>query len=141
MFTNRAPDGVYPGEFIPLPEGTTTLLRGTNRLDAEPLVNVVEYADHYRVDLCVPGANREDILMTVTDHVLSISVVRMVVETVQRDEELHEFEELPICRRVLLPRDADTAFVSAQYNAGIVHLYVPKANGSLTPGMQKIALY
>jgi HSP20 family protein len=121
---------VYPGDYVPLlkAEEMQDELKFFNEGEMTfPSANITELADTYKVELAVPGAKREDFLIQADENILSVSVVHK--QLVQRNEEifqLHEFDYNCCKRYIVLPDDAGAEFVSAEYKAGILCLYVPK---------------
>ncbi len=93
------------------------------RMDTE------ETEDAYVFRLDAPGMNKDDIIVEINDHVLTVSGERkeQVKEeerdgkTVRREINYGRFE-----RKIELPQDADTDTVSSKYADGVLTITVPK---------------
>ena len=131
----------YPGEYMPMPQADLLLKLVNEEGGAKPLLNMIEYTDYYKLEVNIPGAKREDIYINVKDRILSVTVLFLAYENHQHGFQLQEFRKRSIKRHVLLPTDADTAFVSAEYKDGIVYLLLPKSQQDPVPGMQRIVVY
>jgi HSP20 family protein len=120
---------VYPGEYVPMPEVEALLeelmLAGNDSI-ATPPVNMDEFRDCYKLEVAVPGVSREDFFITVHNTTLSITVLHKEDKKVKKGLQIHEFETTCFERHLLLPENADTEFVSAEYNRGILSLHIPK---------------
>lgn len=121
---------IYPGGYVPLfnteevwkelghpGEGNVIL----------PPVNVTEFPDSFKIEAAIPGMKREDFLIDADNNVLSISVLHKECEReANKNFQLHEFNYNCFNRHVILPENADTEFVKAEYKSGILTIYVPK---------------
>lgn len=136
---------VYPGEYNP-PREVKSLVeelqtRG-RRFAPQPLVNMDEFKECFRIEVVVPGVKREDIFVFLHDNILSI-----VVPDKHREEfrikkmQIHEFDTKSFERHILLPDNADTEFISAEYKQGILSLYIPKSNKPSSPDTKQIIVY
>jgi HSP20 family protein len=121
---------IYPGEYIPLfnteevwkelghPQEGNMLL---------PPVNVTEFPDSFKIEAAIPGMKREDFLIDADNNVLSISVLHKEGRGGKKENfQLHEFNFNCFNRHVILPENADTEFVKAEYKNGMLTIYVPK---------------
>src|SRR5947208_1451693 len=124
---------IYPGEYIPMC-GVNALLNelkltGSNST-TQPLVNMDECKDCFRIHVVVPGARRENIITHVENNILSIVVLNRSTEEFNIEKpQIHEFNTECLQRHILLPDSADTEFVRAEYKQGILTIYIPKAHG------------
>jgi HSP20 family protein len=136
---------LYPGEYTPLPE--TELLFNKLRLtgkqaSSQPPLNMDEFNDHFSISVVVPGIQREDIYITVRENLLTIAILRkQSVTDMNRKNQIHEFDNGLQERHLLLPSNADSEFVSAEYNQGILNLQIPKSKKSLKTNNDHIAVY
>jgi len=143
--TNECP--VYPGEYVLLPEIKSRLDRfksGGKDTSVQLPVNMNEFPDCYRIEVAIPGAVREEILMDITDNVLSIVVFRkeIVGETVGKEVlQLHEFNDEPVERQILLPDDANAEFISAGFVNGILRLDIPKDYTQTRTNSNQVVVY
>lgn len=86
---------------------------------------------------------RENLLLKAYRSALSISVIYSDYEPdKQKNFRMHEFNfGRCFTRKIVLPDNADPAFISAEYKAGILHLYIPKSTHPLKWINKKIAIY
>ena len=134
----------YPGEYIPMSEAKAMLkeLKLTPKdFLAKPPVNMEEYKDCYKIDVIIPGVRREDIFIYVQDTILSIMVLHMACEEIKKKLQIHEFDIKGRERHILLPENADTEFVSAEYKQGILRLHIPKSLQPAATNFQQIVVY
>jgi len=99
-----------------------------NRLDnhtAFPKTNIVEFDDHYRLDLYVPGIAREDLKIDLENNRLTVS---KPVKQDKGDEKykLQEFGIDTFERSFTLSNDIDSGNIKAEYKNGILSLALPK---------------
>jgi HSP20 family protein len=119
----------YPGEYVPMP--ATRELQEKFSLaarvpDTKPLVNMDEYNDCFRIDVEVPGVKREEIFIHIQNPVLYITVLHHACVRPGGTVQLHEFENKCFERQIVLPENADTDFIAAEYRQGILSIYIPK---------------
>ncbi len=123
---------VYPGEYIPKEETELAMakLKTTGRIPyAVPLMNMDEYDGSYKIEIGLPGAFREDINIEVQENILSIIVLHNTKVTDKAGAwQVHEFESNFLERNIILPANADTEFIVAEYREGLLKLCVPKTN-------------
>lgn len=135
---------VYPGEYIPM-QGVEAMLEklllAGNDSVAKPLVNMDECRDFYKIEVAVPGVRREDFFITAHDTRLSIVVLHKEENNVKKGLQIHEFETACFERHLLLPENADSEFVSAEYNQGILSLQIPKTYQPSKAGISQIVVY
>ena len=92
-----------------------------------PAVNISESADHFHVELAVPGMKKEDFKLKLERDVLSISV-----EQVQQDQQQdrhyakREYSYSSFVRSFTLPETADQNGIEAKYNDGVLCIDIPK---------------
>lgn len=134
---------IYPGEYIPLPEHQALLeackVSGNN--SAVLHVNMDEYQDSFKIDITVPGVKREDIFIQVQDNILSLVVLHKENEEMRKKLQIHEYDADFLERQLVLPKNADTEFISAEYRQGILTLYIPKAEDPSCKNLQQIVIY
>lgn len=120
---------IYPGEYTPLP-GTEVLLKElTNKHRKsviKPLVNIDEFKDCFKIEVALPGIKREDIFIYAAGHSLSVLVWHKHSEELMKKLQVQEFDTDFLERHIRLPKDADTAFVCAEYREGILNLYIAR---------------
>jgi len=136
---------IYPGLYEPLPadgkESPCELDKKSTKVVA-PRVYVNRMHDYYRIELSVPGFRKEDLLVQTNGRVLSIEAMdKGMVSIVEPHSRPRYFNYRHIKRDIVLPKDADTAFVTAEYNNGILCICLSKTNcrGETWPG--RIVVY
>jgi len=135
---------VYPGEYVPMPEAIALLEElkiHSGDAAANPLVNMDESRDCFKIEVQVPGVRREDIFIYAHDNVLSILVLRKDRENLKKKLQIHEFNAGSFERHILLPDDADTEFTSAEYRQGMLILHIPKTYEPSKSNTNQIVVY
>ncbi len=101
--------------------------RGLFAVEA-PGADVYETDSAYVVELEVPGFDRDELAVEVTDHVLVVKGEHEEeAEKERRELLLHERLERRFERRFELPRYVDAEQVGATYAKGVLTLRVPKS--------------
>ena len=142
----REPDSsIYPGEYVPFLNETQVKeeIKQTDKKDViHPAVNITERSDFYKIEVAIPGVKREELLIYAKENILSICAVHTdKINASLRINQLHEFNCKWFNRHILLPQDADTAFISAEYKSGILKLRIPKAPQPLINMDSRIIVY
>lgn len=136
---------VYPGEYNPPREVKSLVEEIQNKgrhFAAQPLVNMDEFKECFRIEVVVPGVKREDIFVFLHDNILSIVVPDKRSEEFNvKKMQIHEFDTKSVERHILLPDNADTEFISAEYRQGILSLYIPKSNEPSSADTKQIIVY
>lgn len=121
---------IYPGEYIPLvkTETLSTELKKQSKSTVPRLpVNIREHAEHFHIELAIPGLKREDFFITTKDNILSVAVLHKECGRGEPGSfRLHEFNYNCFKNNIMLPENVDTEFMVAEYKRGVLHLYVPK---------------
>ena len=108
------------GDFFGHPVGNDTLY-------TRPALNVRTDADGYYLELAAPGLRREDFEIEVADKQLTLSAAwNRSEETDAPDYTRREFDFRAFRRTLPLPDDVEATKVSARYEAGILHLTLPR---------------
>jgi HSP20 family protein len=103
------------------------LTRGDADATVTPRVNVVETDKSFEVDAELPGAQKEDIKVSIDDR-------RITIEAEAKREERKEGENVIYAERMvskfsrtfLLPAAVDDAQAQAKFENGVLHLSLPK---------------
>ena len=133
---------VYPGEYIPPPE-VNALLQASNLSQssvAEPLVNIDEFEQYYKIEVVIFGVTRDAILITADDNMLSVTGIIKYSDDKNR-RQLHEFDHCCFNRHIPLPKNTDPECIIAEYRSGILSIYVPKSAEPLKNIHTRIAVY
>lgn len=123
---------IYPGGFVPLMNEAELQKEINHTFKTEsilPPVIISELNDSYIIELTIPGINREDFLIHADDNVLSVCVLHK--ESCFPDigkPNRSGFNYGLFNRRIQLPSNADTAFISAEYYAGTLRLNMSKTS-------------
>lgn len=135
---------VYPGEYIPLPEiealAKEIKINGKDSV-VKPLVNMDELEDCYKVEVALPGILREDIFINVYGNDLTVLVFHKNSKELKEKLQIHEFDTDFLVRHLLLPEMADTEFIYATYQSGILSLYLPKNPVPHAAWLNQIVVY
>ncbi|OYT16966.1 MAG: hypothetical protein B7C24_05035 [Bacteroidetes bacterium 4572_77] len=90
---------------------------------ARPATNVMENEKEFKLQLLVPGWNKEDVKIELDKNILSISGQREEKEEdfIRKEFKMNSFE-----RSFQLPKDIDFEKVSAKTENGILEISIPK---------------
>ncbi|WP_110311985.1 Hsp20/alpha crystallin family protein [Dysgonomonas alginatilytica] len=108
-----------------------------------PAANVVENKDEFRVELSVPGFNKDDFNVEVEKNVLIISAKQEnKQEEKDKEEKLirQEFRSSSFSRSFVLPENVDMEQISAQYKDGVLKLSIPKLNKTPEDKIKRIEI-
>jgi HSP20 family protein len=136
---------IYPGVYMPLhkEEDIADELKHLNQSDTIlSAVNLIEMADVLKVEIALPGLRREDFFIHAYGNIVSVSVLQNEAGH-QKGEKppLHEYKYDCFDRQIILPKHADTEFISAEYACGILRLHVPKIKNPAKSRHTLIAVY
>jgi HSP20 family protein len=94
-----------------------------------PAADVYERQGEYVYELEVPGFAEKDLDIEVTDHVLTVKGER-IEEKEETDKTflMHERLARTFERSFVLPPEADTAHVNAEFEKGILAVHAPKTS-------------
>ena len=90
-----------------------------------PKVNVIEDDNGYKIELAVPGFEKNDFNIEIDDDVLSISLDKEI-DTKTTTYNKREFNFGSFKRAFNLPESANSTKISAQYRSGILIIEIPK---------------
>ena len=92
-----------------------------------PNANVTKEEEGYRIDLAIPGYDRDDIDITVKDDVLAVEA------NISNDSQSNykkEFSVTSFKRQWTLPKSTDIEGIDASYKNGILSLSIPSMKES-----------
>lgn len=115
----------YPGRYVPMPE-IEELLNDKKRCMTQPAINMDEFDSLFRIEVSLPGIHKEDIMILVDDHTLTIKVIHKEHGGAPGRPRIHEFDVNYFERQIELPEKCDAEFISAEYRDGILNLLIPK---------------
>lgn len=102
--------------------------------DKLPATNVTETKDSYKVELSVPGFDKDKFHVEVKNNVLTISAnMEDSHEEKDKDDKVirREFKSSSFSRSFTLPENVDNNKISAEHQNGILILDIPKADKAL----------
>lgn len=143
---NRQPDcSIYPGEYVPFlnEKEVKEAIHNTDKRDIiHPAVNILEQPTSYKIEVVIPGVERDELLIYVNGNILSICAVNNEkINSTLRNLQVQEFSYKWFDRHILLPEDADSTFISAEYRAGIVVVHIPKSAKPINNSHTRIIVY
>lgn len=92
----------------------------------QPAINMDEYDNFYKVEVSLPGIHKEDIVIFVEDHILTVEVIHKERSAFQGRSRIHEFDMNYFERQIALPEGTEAEFATAEYKEGILTLIIPK---------------
>ncbi len=121
----------YPGEYTPMQfklEAIAEELLKPHEGASSPACNISETTEYYKIELAVPGLQREDFFASITQQgYLSISALHKESGSMQNEKySKHSFNYECFNRELLLPENIDTDFVKAEYKTGILSFWFLK---------------
>ena len=136
---------VYPGQFIPSMNQykiKNKLTSGRSVIVKKPKLNMAESNEMIKIEMLIPGVNREDFYIEVEDDKLSVFVCQNEKQDSNSEiYKLKEFECKGYVRHLALPQHADVSFISAEYHDGILKLIIPKSKDNYVKNHHKIIVY
>jgi HSP20 family protein len=121
---------VYPGGYVPLHKAKEIQeeLKQWHKTKNDYLpVNIKELIDSFIVEVAMPGVKREDFLIEADENIVSICMLHNEYDILEGENfQLHKLNCKCFEREIILPKNVDTEFISAEYKAGILRLHVPK---------------
>lgn len=96
--------------------------------DTMPAANLRETDKEYAIELAVPGMKRDDFNIEVDEHMLSVSCQREENINEEKDDYTRrEYNYSSFSRTFRLPETVVADKIKAQYDNGVLHITVPKA--------------
>lgn len=106
-----------------------------------PQLDIVEGKDGYTVSLEVPGVERDDLQVSVSENALVLTGQKKRESRSDGEQAFHVERSFGSFRRVLeLPADADLDKISARYKNGVLTVKVPRKPGATPSGGRKIEI-
>ncbi|MBN9230059.1 MAG: heat-shock protein [Legionella sp. 40-6] len=92
-----------------------------------PPVDIKEEADRFLVIADVPGVKKEDIQISLEQHILTLKGERYFEKTEQKNNfTRRERGQGQFYRRFSLPQTADDEKITAKYTHGVLEIIIPK---------------
>lgn len=135
---------IYPGEFVPSPEMETRRIfkKIRSRKKDSLSVNVKESDEEVTIEVALPGVSRDKLAVYICANILSVKIFGSVVNNKpQLKSSLHEFDSGYVERHIVLPKDVDTDFMSAEFSRGILRLHIPRKCGGAIARERQVFVY
>ena len=136
----------YPGKYTPIQHSFEMLAEELSKHHegaCSPAVNICETQEYYKIELAAPGLKREDFFVNINDQGhLSISALHKDPNRTQNEKyRKHTFNYECFTRELLLPENIDTAFIKAEYHAGILSIWFLKTEKPYQKRASMIVVY
>ena len=141
-----ATSSVYPGEYVSLYKESdfSKSVKYSSKNKTSGRVNINESDNTYKIELAIPGVERENLFLKAWGNVLSVAVIynSSGKPLKQKKFRLHESAfDGSFCHKIILPDNADPVFISAKYRSGILQLHISKSNHPVKRVNTNIAVY
>jgi len=114
---------------------------GNDASISQPSVNVVETENDFRIDLAVPGLDKEDFNLEVDRNRLTISAEKEHREEVNEDQFMRrEFNYTSFTRSFQLPETVNAEAIAANYKNGVLSVTLPKLEEMKGEPVKKIEI-
>lgn len=143
---HKTPSSVYPGEYTHLHEGVHFKRTGNKPIesfDPDSSGNIEDLGNCYFVEMPLPGITKEEFIVETCGNLLSVVIIPSTPEkNIPKYSSNHAFRfGKYFIQEILLPQDADPLFVSAEFNASTLEIFVPKSKHPVRRINTKIAVY
>jgi len=113
----------------------------THLFKSVPSVNIMERSNDFRVELAVPGINKEDFNIEVDKGILVISAEKKEEKKDEGDRYTRkEFSYQSFSRSFSLPDHVDAENISAEYRNGVLELTLPKKDEAKAKPVRQIKI-
>lgn len=129
----------FPSFFKMNDDFFTDFFKGSNM----PAVNIVENNKEFRIELSVPGFNKDNFKIEIEKNVLTISANQESKrEEKSENEKIHrqEFYSASFSRSFVLPENIDIENISAEQKDGILRVALPKMENTPEDKVKKIEI-
>ena len=117
-----------------------SLENGTSRLSYSPLMNVSETESDYLIMMDLPGVERKDVNVNLSNGILTISGERKTSEKGDDNNRIwHETSYGAFSRSFELTSDIVEEKIKAKFTNGVLNISIPKAE-EIKPAVKKIAV-
>jgi HSP20 family protein len=131
---------VYPGHYVPIVNEEEIAGIKLDDTTPTPSVIIIDSTGCYKIEIALPGVERENFLVYADSNVLSIYVIQHRTDNPKKFR-LREFNSNYFEHHVELAADADTEFVSAEYKEDVLHIHVPKRSEKPHNSHTRIVVY
>ena len=99
----------------------------SQRNTSMPAVNIKEDDKRFSLDLAVPGIDKKDLKIEISDDVITVSSEHKEEKEDNRDDyKRREFSYTSFCRSFYLPENVNKEKIDANYKDGILTIVLPK---------------
>ena len=99
----------------------------SSRTSSMPAVNIREDEKNYILDLAIPGMDKKDLKIDISEDVLTISSESKEESSEERDGyKKKEFNYSSFCRSFYIPDNVNREKIGANYKDGILTVSLPK---------------
>lgn len=96
-----------------------------------PAVNILENETDYKIELAVPGLNKEDFHINVKKDTLSVWAEKKTEDAaVEKNYSRKEFDYVSFARSFVLPETVDAEKIEAEYINGVLNITLGKKDES-----------
>lgn len=136
---------IYPGTFCRKCFPAELVLPNRNKEQkgkvSSPAVHFIEMSHYFRVDLRIPGVKRENIVVRTRRNLLDVFVYFPALKNTgpfhgSNNQCLVRFE-----KHLPLPRNSDADLIQAEYNDGILQVFIPKSSRNPDPIFHSVPVY
>jgi HSP20 family molecular chaperone IbpA len=135
MKSETSENYVYPGEFVSMADDGSVIERSMNTPDndfATSYVNVKELVNEYKIEVAVPGIEKEQLILFSDNNLLLICASNNA--GMIRKEKTFQ-------RHIHLPGDADAELAVAEFRHNTLYCYVPKTKAHMQNRKGRIIVY
>jgi HSP20 family protein len=106
-----------------------------------PAVNIIETQNEFRIEVAVPGLNKDDFKINIENDLLTVSASKES-KSEETDETYtrREFSYNSFSRSFTLPETVANDHISAEHKDGIVHIHIPKKEEAKPKPAREIAI-
>ena len=117
-----------------------SLENGSSRLSYSPLMNVSETESDYFVMMDLPGVEKKDVEVNLSDGILTVSGERKTSERCDKNNRIWpETTNGAFSRSFELTSDIVEEKINAKFKAGVLNITIPKA-AEVKPSVKKITV-
>ena len=117
-----------------------SLENGSSRLSYSPLMNVSETESDYLIMMDIPGVEKKDVEINLSDGILTISGERKTSEKSDENNRIwHETTHGAFNRSFELTSDIVEEKIKAKFKDGVLNIIIPKAE-EVKPVVKQIAV-
>ena len=106
---------------------------GENNYQLNPSINISDNKESYAVTIDLPGVNKNDIDLSVSNDIMTISGER------KSNDESDNIKYGPFTKSLYVPEDANTKKIHAKMKDGVLLVTIPKSK-AIVEDIQKISI-